>query len=449
VKGQARGEFSSRLGFILAATGSAVGLGNIWGFPTNTAENGGAAFLLVYLILAFCLAYPALMAELIIGRHCRANIVSALGGLPSGKIGRNLGVAAGLVGVFTASAILGFYSLVAGWMVAQLAAQGATLAGADGLADWLDRQSLARDMGCALIFTVFTITLVGEGVKEGIERWSSRLMPLLLLLLLALITYVMSQPGAALGLKVYLLPDISRVLDGELIISALGQAFFSLSLGVGTMLIYGSYIPREENLPTLGAAVTLIDMGVAFLAGLLILPALFVAQQGGVEIYQNGELIAGPTLILQVLPTLFDTMGTAGIIFALAFFALLTIAALTSSISMLEVPTSLLVESTVLERRSASWLAGGVIFMLTVALVIWFDPLFALVVTATTEYSEPLLGIVLCLFAGWVISRNKLLEELRHGNPDIEHSYFWKIWPPYMRFFCPLLIAAAFIQSLR
>jgi NSS family neurotransmitter:Na+ symporter len=437
------------LGFILAATGSAVGLGNIWGFPTNTAENGGAAFLLVYLILAFCLAYPALMAELIIGRHCRANIVSALGELPLSRPGRKLGTAAGIVGVLTASAILGFYSLVAGWMVAQFVAQGAAVTGAEDFANWFGRQSLARDMGCALVFAVLTIAMVSEGVKEGIERWSTRLMPLLIFLLLALIAYVMFQPGALLGLKVYLLPDISAVFDGELIVSALGQAFFSLSLGVGTMLIYGSYIPREENLPALGAAVTLIDMGIAFLAGLLILPALFVAQQQGIDIYQNGELIAGPNLILQVLPTLFDSMGAAGIVFALIFFALLTIAALTSSISMLEVPTSLLVESTPLERRSAAWLSGGLIFILTAVILIWFDPLFGLVVTATTEYSEPLLGIVLCLFAGWAIHRDQLLEELRHGNPQIEDSYFWKIWPLYVRFFCPLLIAATFIQSLR
>lgn len=444
---ETRGGFSTRIGFVLAATGSAVGLGNVWGFPTNAAGNGGGAFLLVYLVLAFCLAYPALMAELIIGRYRQANIVSALGGLPANRSLAQAGVVTGIAGVLTASAILGFYALVAGWMVAQFGSYGAQLFGAEGLASWLGQSSTGRDMLCALVFSAATITVVSEGVHRGIERWSDRLMPSLLILLLVLIVYVLCQDNAISGLKLYLVPDFSRVLHPELIISALGQAFFSLSLGVGTMLIYGSYVSRSENLPALGAVVTLVDIFVAFCAGLLILPAMFVAQSHGIDIYQGGQLIAGPDLIFQVLPALFDSMGHAGILFALLFFALMTIAALTSSISMLEVPTSLLVETTALGRRAASMIAGALIFALTLAIVLWFEPLFGLVVSATTQYSEPLVGIALCLFAGWAISRDKLIDELRQGNGNIEATLFWKIWPPYVRFFCPLLIAAAFIQS--
>jgi len=443
-----RGEFSSRLGFILAATGSAVGLGNVWGFPTNAASNGGAAFVLVYLILAFCLSYPALMAELIIGRHTRSNIFTALTKLPDRSSSKAAGALAGLVGIATASAILGFYSLVAGWMLAQFFSHGAAIAGGNQIANWFGQPGTNRDIFCAGLFSVATIAMVSEGVKEGIERWSTRLMPSLLILMLVLIAYVVTQDGAIDGLKVYLLPDFSRVLSPELVVSAMGQAFFSLSLGVGTMLIYGSYIPRDENLPALGATVTLVDIGIAFLAGLLILPAMFVAQSQGVEIYQGEKLIAGPELIFQVLPALFDSLQGVGEVVALVFFALLTIAALTSSISMLEVPTAFLAEITPLSRQFSAWLAGSLIFCLTVAIIFYFEQLFGRVVTYTTEYSEPLMGVVLCLFAGWVLKRKALLEELRHGNEQIEHSLFWKIWPVYVRWVCPLLIVAAFVQAV-
>ena len=440
--------FSSRLGFILAATGSAVGLGNVWGFPTNTTSNGGAAFLLVYLVLAFCLAYPALMAELVIGRYTQANIVNALAGLPARRPLKRLGFAAGLVGVATASAILAFYSLVAGWMFAHFAAEVSTVAGVHSAAGWITAAGTDRDLLFTLIFAVATLATVRAGVHRGIERWSKRLMPALILLLLVLIGYVLSQPGAMEGLRVYLVPDLSKALHPELIISALGQAFFSLSLGVGTMLVYGSYIPRSENLPALGALVTLVDIGVAFLAGLLIMPAIFVARGYGVEVYQDGQFIAGPDLIFQVLPGLFDSMGNAGHLFALVFFLLMTIAALTSSISMLEVPTAWLLETTGLTRKQASLAAAAAIFAVSSCVVVWFDPLFGWLATGATEISEPLMGIVLCLFAGWGIHRNALLAELSQGYPEIRDSWFWKIWPTYVRFVCPLLVAAAFINSL-
>lgn len=443
-----RGQFTSRLGFVLAATGSAVGLGNVWGFPTNTASNGGAAFVLVYIALAFCLAYPALMAELIIGRYSQSNIVRALQGLPTKGPVKKFGWTAGLVGVITASAILGFYSLVAGWMLSHFSSQVGSLLGMDQLAKWSTTASTSRDLFFALIFATLTFMMVSAGVRDGIEHWSRRLMPSLVVLLLILIAYVLTQPGAAEGLKIYLVPDFSKVLHPPLIISALGQAFFSLSLGVGTMLVYGSYIPHSENLPLVGAVVTLVDIGVAFLAGLLILPAVFVAQSHGVEIYQAGQFIGGPDLIFQVLPKLFNSMGATGHLFALVFFLLMTIAALTSSISMLEVPTAWLVESTSLGRKAATFIASALIFLVTISIVLWFDPLFGWVVTGATEYSEPLMGVVICLFAGWGIQRDRLLNELHHGNPDIEDTWFWRVWPFYVRFICPLLIAAAFINSL-
>ena len=443
-----RGQFSSKFGFVMAASGSAVGLGNIWGFPTQTASNGGAAFVAVYLILAFLLAYPALMAELVIGRHARANIVNALSNLDERPAVRTAGAAVGYYGVIVASLILSFYTIIAGWMLAYFAEPITSTLGLSAATEWLVNDSLSRNLITGGIFASLTLWIIGTGIENGIERWSRRLMPSLLTLFLLLIGYVLFQPSAMAGLKIYLIPDFSKVFHPELILSAMGQAFFSLSLGVGTMLIYGSYIPRSENLPALGALVTLVDIGVAFLAGLLILPAIFVAQSYGVEIYQAGQFIGGPDLIFQVLPGLFDSMGSAGHVFAVMFFLLMTIAALTSSISMLEVPTTWLMESTPLTRTVSTAISAGLIFLLTSCIVIWFKPLFGWVVTGATEYSEPFMGIVLCLFAGWGIHRNKLLAELASGYPEIAQSIFWRIWPVYVRLVCPLLIAAVFLNSL-
>ncbi|WP_323845376.1 sodium-dependent transporter [Microbulbifer magnicolonia] len=443
-----RGQFSSNIGFLMAAAGSAVGLGNIWGFPTKAAGNGGAAFVVVYLLLAFMLAYPALMAELTIGRHARRNMVQALRGISTGPASRFFGSLAGFGGILVASLILSFYAIVAGWMVAYLAEPFASLFGAGGAVDWLTGNSVGRNLTFTAIFSGMTMLIIASGVEKGIERWSTLLMPALIILLFLLIAYVLTQPGALTGLEVYLMPDFSQ-FSPQLLISAMGQAFFSLSLGVGTMLIYGSYLSQQESLPRLGALVTLIDVGIAFTAGLLILPAMYVAQEAGTQIFSaGGELIAGPDLILQVLPALFDTMGTAGLFVAIAFFALMVIASLTSSISMLEVPVAFSIENLGVPRRIATPLVGLVIFAISSLIIVNFDSLFGLVVSISTEYGQPLLGVALCIFAGWIWRRDQLLTELQKGHPGIERTLFWKIWPWYVRIVCPLLILAAFAQSI-
>lgn len=443
-----RGQFSSRLGFIFAASGSAVGLGNIWGFPTNAAENGGAAFVLMYLILAFLLAYPALMAELIIGRHTRSNMVDAMQAIASGPTAKSVGKLTGILGMVTASLILCFYSIVAGWMIAFLLEPVTVAFNLPALGSWLTDFSLSRNIGFSALFVLLTVLIISSGVEQGIEKWSQRLMPALFVLFAGLIIYVLTQEGAMAGLKVYLVPDFSQMSDPKLIVSAMGQAFFSMSLGVGTMLVYGSYISGDENLPLVGALVTLTDMGVAFLAGLLVLPAMFVAQHLGVTITgEGGSLIAGPDLIFKVLPALFDGMGSTGLLVGLGFFALMSIAAVTSSISMLEVPVSYAVEAHKLDRLKATWLVGLVIFAVSAVISANFDSLFGFVITLTTERAQPLLSMVVCIFAGWVFHRNSILQEIQAGNPDVEQGLFWKIWPGYVKFLCPLLILVTLAQG--
>lgn len=444
-----RGEFSSRLGFILAAAGSAVGLGNIWGFPTQAASNGGGAFLLIYLIMAFFLAYPALMAELIIGRYAKANSVKALRMISTNTFTSNIGAMTGFVSIATAGLILSFYSIIAGWMIAYFLAPIAEVVGVDAAATWLIDVSLERDILFACIFMVLTVSIICGGVKNGIEKWSSRLMPPLVLILILLIGYVFTLDGAIEGIKAYLIPDFSRAIEPQLIVSALGQAFFSLSLGVGTMLIYGSYISKKENLISLGIAVTMVDIGIAVMAGLLIIPAMYVAQANGVQIFDvAGNLIAEDKLIFTVLPALFDTMGAAGLFVSFAFFVLMSIAALTSSISMLEVPVAYAVENHNIERKRATYLIGGIITLFSIILILNFDALFGLTITIATSYNQPLMGLMLCIFAGWIWHRNKVLSELKEGFDNVEHSWFWKIWPTYVRFVCPCAILAVFLQQI-
>ncbi|WP_199609506.1 sodium-dependent transporter [Flocculibacter collagenilyticus] len=444
-----RGEFTSRFGFILAAAGSAVGLGNIWGFPTQTAGNGGAAFVLVYLILAFFLAYPAFMAELVIGRHGQANAVTSLRKISNNSTQRIFAFIVGFGGIVCAALILSFYGIIAGWMMSYAVEPVTRVVGLTAVGDWVISQSLARNLLFVSIFMFMTVSIIRFGVEQGIEKWSKRLMPALIIILLSLIGYVMTLEGASEGLQAYLLPDFSRVLDPNLLVSALGQAFFSLSLGTSVMIIYGSYISRKENLVTLGAQVTLIDVSIAFLAGLLIIPAMYVAQASGVTIFgEDGSLVSGPGLVFSVLPALFDGMGSMGVLFSFAFFVLMSVAALTSSISMLEGPVSYVVENHGVERKKATTLIGIFILMLSCIIVFNLGTLLDFVATLSTEYGQPIIGMLCCIFVGWIWHRNNLLSELQSGYEGVEHSLFWKIWPWYTKLVCPLCIGLVFFNSL-
>jgi NSS family neurotransmitter:Na+ symporter len=288
---------------------------------------------------------------------------------------------------------------------------------------------------------VLTVTIIIGGVKGGIEKWCSRLMPSLLIILVALIIYVLTLDGAIDGLKAYLIPDFSRVTDPNLIISAMGQAFFSLSLGVGIMLIYGSYISDRENIVSLGLSVTLLDISIAVLAGLLIIPAMYVAQYNGVQIYDvDGKLIESFGLIFTVLPALFESMGGVGSLVSFAFFVLISLAALTSTISVLEVPVAYVVENHGIQRKRATILVGASIYALSIVITLNIGTLLDLVATIASQYGEPMVGLMVCVFAGWVFNRNALLGELKKGNENAENGLFWKIWPAYVRYVCPAAI---------
>ncbi|MGF1911232.1 sodium-dependent transporter [Vibrio kasasachensis] len=437
--------FSSRIGFIFAAAGSAVGVGNIWGFPTQAAQNGGGAFLLVYLVMVVILAYPMLVAELAIGRLTKRNPVASLRALGESPRWQKMGALVGVLGIVALSLILSFYAIISGWLVAFMAAPIFSLLGMESIANWLMEFSTSRNLIMMLLFLVLTIKVVGRGVANGIERWSSRLMPLLFALLLLMTAYILTLPGAMVGLEMYLVPDFSQVMNPDLIVSAMGQAFFSLSIGVCALMVYGSYLNSEDNLPRTAAVVAGLDTSVAFLAGLLILPAMFVAQNNGVQIYTpEGSLLSSDTLVFTVLPAMFDVIGTAGSILAIGFFALMVIAALTSAISMLEAPVNTLTEETELPRSRAVWVVGGAVAIVASIIVLNFNSLFGLVVTLTTVYAQPLLALVFGLMLTWVLRRDRLLQTMKEGNPELTEGVFWKIWPWYVKFVCPLMMLLVF-----
>jgi len=437
-----RGQFTSKFGFIMAAAGSAVGLGNVWGFPTQAASNGGAVFLFVYLLMVFLLAFPMLVAEITIGRYGQSNAISSFkAAWPKGKAGAIL---LGIVGMIVVSLILSFYAIVAGWLVGFFVGSGFDLVGLKGASDWLTGFGTERNLVLMVSFMAITMYVVRNGVADGIEKWSTRLMPLLFVLFGLLTVYIFTQDGSLEGLKMYLVPDFSHFTP-QLVVGAMGQAFFSLSLGVCVMTTYGSYIPKDTNIPKTAAQVALIDTGVAFVAGLMILPAMFVAKKHGVEIFsESGELLNSDTLVFTVLPAMFNTMGAIGSIVSIVFFLLMIIAALTSSISMLEVPVSCATEELNQSRKTAVLWIGGLITLISGAIVLNFSELFGFVIKLTTVYSQPIIALCITLLVGWIWNRNKVLNELKSGYPEIENSWFWKIWPTYVRFVCPVLMLLVF-----
>lgn len=316
-----RETFGSRIGFVLAAAGAAVGLGNIWGFPTQAASNGGGAFLFVYLLMIFIVAFPMLVVEMAIGRSGQANPVDSMRSLTPNPVAKRIGAVVGWVGLSVPSAVLAFYSIVGGWIICFLLAAITDLVGLTQASLWLKGFSVERNLFGTLIFYLFTILIVRSGVKQGIEKWSTRLMPALFVLFAILFVYIMMQQGAFEGLKHYLVPDFEKVWDRKLILAAMGQGFFSLTIGGCSMLIYGSYLSKKENLPKMALNVTFVDTSVAFIAGLVVMPAMFVAMHNGVQIYaQDGSLLSSDTLVFTVLPLMFDSLGLLGQLFAVVFF---------------------------------------------------------------------------------------------------------------------------------
>ncbi|WP_211185278.1 sodium-dependent transporter [Thalassotalea algicola] len=436
-----RDSFHSRIGFVLAAAGSAIGLGNIWGFPTNAANNGGGAFLFVYLVVTLLLALPALYAEIYIGNQAQKNPVSALGEACKNRLPR-FGRFAGKAGLCGAIMMLSFYTIVAGWMLSHALSAVTAIGGLTDLSNWLASDSTLRNLLFTPVFVLLGAAIIHQGVHAGIEKWSARLMPILLLMLIGLIIYILQQDGAMAGLKQYLIPDFTQVTDPTLVISAMGQAFFSLSIGVGGMMVYGSYMQKDKDIGKLVLSIGALDTFIAFLAGLLIIPALFVAQHAGQQVFADEKLIGEGQLIFKILPTLFESMGTVGLLVATGFFSLLSIAALTSTISSTEVPVSYLVEEKSMSRKKATWLVSAVVLTASMVLIAFFEALFGIVIQVLTTIMQPLSCLFYFLVVGWIWNRgNKLTDKSRLSND----KWLW-VWGNYLRYVCPILLTVVFVN---
>ncbi|GIV37869.1 MAG: hypothetical protein KatS3mg032_2248 [Cyclobacteriaceae bacterium] len=341
-----RGQWGSRLGFIMAAAGSAVGLGNIWRFPYVTGQNGGGAFLFVYMLCVLLIGLPLIYNEIALGRLTGKNAVGAF--RDSG--GNRFWVITGAVLALCVSFfVLSYYSVIAGWTIGYIISEFT-----DFIKDFDTFISTAwYVVPLFALFMLVTVIIVLGGISGGIERASKLLMPLLFILVFAVMLRSLTLPGAMEGVKYYLTPDFSKITS-KVILAALGQAFFSLSVGWGILITYGSYLPKNENIVTSGLWVAVMDTLVAVLAGFMIFPAVFAFGKDPAQ---------GTALVFQVLPDVFNSIPSGGNIVGALFFLLLCVAALTSSISMIEVPASYLIDEKKWRRKNAAWVIGILAFI--------------------------------------------------------------------------------------
>ena len=400
-----RENFASNLTAILALAGSAIGLGNIWRFPYMVGEYGGAAFIIVYLAFSLLISLPIMLSESIIGRRSRSNTFGALRKLSKGRTWSSLS----LLTVLSPLIILSFYSVVGGWSIEYLfKAFGGAFVNADPDNVRAQFASVTSHpvlpLGCPTGFLLLCAIIVILGVKSGIEKFNKVTMPLLFCLIVSMAIYSLSLPGARAGVDYLLKPDFS-LLTPKALASALGQSFFSLSLGVGTVLTYSSYISPKENILVSGVGTTVFDLLFALIAGFAVMPAVFAA---GIE---PG---AGPALIFETVPFIFCKMGSAApwisSVVAILFFAAICFAALSSAISMFEVGVAYLVEEKGLSRRKSVvciflgvWALG--------ALCAYFPRLFSLCDTLTSNYLMMFGALLFVVFAGWVMKKEDVLSE--------------------------------------
>jgi NSS family neurotransmitter:Na+ symporter len=439
-----REQWGSRLGFVLAAAGSAIGLGNIWRFPFKAGENGGAAFVIIYLICIAFICLPYLFAELALGRNSQKNPVGAIAAIRKKTPWTLVGGLCVLTGVF----ILSYYGVVAGWAFGYIFK--GFVAPAVESSEYFS--SFIADTAVVLplfaLFMLLTISVVYGGVEKGIERWAKVLMPILLTLMFVVIIRAVTLPGAGAGLDFYLNPDFSKI-DGTVVLEALGQAFFSLSLGMGAMITYGSYLPKRENLLVSGGYVALFDTGIALLAGLMIFPAVFAMGQDPSE---------GAALVFVVLPNVFDAMPLGTLIGAV-FFILLSIAALTSTVSLLEVVVSYFVDETTWSRKQSVWLVGGFTFLvglpsalsqggsdlLTNQISLFGQTGFLNIMDYIWGNLALALGaLLLSIFVAWVWGTRQAVEELQVGADGMFSGTLVSVWTFFLKFVCPLVIAIIF-----
>ncbi|MFT4585386.1 MAG: NSS family neurotransmitter:Na+ symporter [Gammaproteobacteria bacterium] len=441
------GQWSSRWVFILAATGSAVGLGNIWRFPYITGENGGGAFVLIYFVCVIAVGLPIMIGETVIGRRGRQSPINSLKAIAADQGFSANWQFLGWLGMLAGFLILSFYSVVAGWSVAYIFSVGAgTFADATSQVSADEFKALTDSAPRLLwwhsLFMLMTVFIVARGVQGGLEQAVKWLMPALFLLLFGMVFYAMNVGDFGAALSYLFRPDFSQV-TADTVLLALGQAFFSLSLGMGSIIVYGSYLPADTSIPRTIGLVALCDTGVAVLAGLAIFPLVFGF---------NLEPGSGPGLVFVTLTTAFGQMPGGQLVGAL-FFVLLAVAGWTSAISILEPMVAWLVEALHWSRHKASAIAGGAVWFLGVGSVLsfnyWaeFEPLgrnfFGWSEFLSTSVMLPTGGLLVAVFAGWRMSRASTLAEL-----GLRDGVIYGAWRFLARFIAPLGVFVVFLNAL-
>ncbi len=441
------GQWSSRWAFIMAATGSAVGLGNIWRFPYITGEYGGGAFVLMYLACVFLVGIPIMMAEVMLGRRGRQSPINTMEALSKEEGLNPAWRYLGWMGVVAGFLILSFYSVVAGWTLEYIfqAGSGSFLTATDGeIGEAFD--SLLRNPGQLLamhtLFMALTVVVVAMGVRSGLERAVKFLMPALFILLLIMVGYAMSTDGFQEGLYYLFYPDWSK-LSAEGFLAALGQAFFSLSLGMGAIMVYGAYLPDDASIGHTTVSIALADTLVAIMAGLAIFPLVFA---------YGLDVGSGPGLIFVTLPIAFGQMPY-GQIFGTGFFILLLFAAWTSSISLLEPAVAWLVENRGIARPKSAAIAGLIAWTLGIGSVLSFNlwqgyklfdkTYFDIMDYVTSNILLPLGGLLIAIFSAWLMSKKTVVAELGLGE-----GFVFQAWLFVVRFVAPIGVVVIFLHAI-
>ncbi len=441
-----RDGFGSKIGVIAAAAGSAIGLGNIWRFPYVLGESGGGAFLLIYIGFILAIGFPVMLAEMTIGRKAQANALGSFKRLAPGKPWYLIG----LMGIVAAFLILAFYSTIAGWTLeylVQAISNGFSGRSSEELKNSFEifQSGTLRPILWQVVFMLLTGFIVFSGVRQGIEKYSKILMPLLLVIIVIISIRSLTLPGAAAGLEFLFKPDFSKI-TWEVILGALGQAAFSLSIGMGTMITYGSYIGKDVNLPKTALQVSIADTLIAVLAGVMIFPAVFAFSIDPAE---------GFGLVFIVLPNIFAKMA-GGYFFSILFFILLSIAALTSTVSVLEVVVAYFAEELKMSRKKATIIASVAITFIGLFATLSFGPLKNMIFLNRTIFGWfdylsanillPLGAIFIVLFVGWVMKRKAVAEEWSFGGK--KRFRFAPVFMIIMKFVAPIAIAMVFIYGL-
>lgn len=439
--------FTSNFGAIAAAAGSAIGLGNIWRFPYTVGQNGGGAFLLLYIAFVFLLGVPIMMSEFAIGRRTGQNAVGAFRALAPQKRGW---VTVGIWGILTTLIIYSFYSVVTGWTLEYV-----VLSFNGGLSGKTPAEvsQVFADFSSGtfwpilyqIIFLVLTAAVILLGVQKGIEKSSKVLMPVLFVLMLLLCIRSVTLPGSSEGLEFLFKPDFSK-LTGASVLSALGQAMFSLSIGLGVLITYGAYVRKEDNLFSTSVIIASADTFIAILAGVAIFPAVFAFGMSPAS---------GPSLVYEVLPNVFNSMP-GGYIFAIIFFILLSIAALTSTISMLEAPVMMAMQEWKMKRVTATLLITALLLVTGIICTLSFGPLshiqifgqniFGFLDKLTATYMLPMGALAIIIFLGWFYPKVEVKDELTNQG-RLRAGYF-SIFYFTIRYVAPLALAAVLIAGI-